>query len=392
MNVALIGVGLAGGRIVESLLAYEADAGVDFVTDALAVNTARADLVELERLPEDRRVLVGQSRVKGHGVGADNELGAEVTREDIGNVLSVVDEFSTHEVDAFLVVAGLGGGTGSGGGPVVAEELSRVYAEPVFGLGVLPGRDDDEINTLNAARSFPTFVREVENLILFDNDAWRQSGGKISDGYESLNRELARRLGVVLSAGETDETDDDGAVRTADVRDTLAGGGVSTIGYASVEVRRPKRGLVARLLGSTPDRDEGKVTNRVTSLVRRATLSRLTVPCDVKSADRGLVVVAGPRGEVSRRGVERGREWVREETALTEIRAGGCPMNSESVAAAVLLSGVSDVPRLTELRRTAVEMRRDILEKDSAGGHRYRSLIRASGGDDGDEESIEPLF
>ncbi|SFF97947.1 Cell division GTPase FtsZ [Halopelagius inordinatus] len=391
MKVALIGIGLAGGRIVEALSSYESNVGVDFVADALAVNTARADLVELERLPENRRILVGQSRVKGHGVGADNELGAEVTREDIGDVLSVVDEFSTHEVDAFVVVAGLGGGTGSGGAPVVANELRRVYSEPVLGVGVLPDRSEGDINTLNAARSFPTFVREVDNLLLFDNDAWRQSGESVSDNYATLNRELARRLGVLFSAGETKTSaGGDDAVGTADVLETLETGGVSTVGYANVEVRRPNRGLVARLFGSPPERDEAKVTNRVTALVRRAMLGRLTAPCDRESAKRGLVVVAGPPEELSHRGIERGRAWVEEETGSAEIRGGAHHTGADFVAAVVLLSGTDDVPRVAELRETAIETRRDIIERESTSSHRYQNLIRAS--EEGDEESIDPLF
>ena len=64
--------------------------------------------------------------MKGHGVGADNELGAEVAEEDIGEILGTLDSVPTHEIDAFLVVAGLGGGTGSGGAPVIAKNLKRL--------------------------------------------------------------------------------------------------------------------------------------------------------------------------------------------------------------------------------------------------------------------------
>jgi len=75
---------------------------------------------------------------------------------------------AVHEIDAFLVVAGLGGGTGSGGAPVIARHLKRIHTEPVYGLGILPGSDEGGIYTLNAARSLKTFVDEVDNLMLFD--------------------------------------------------------------------------------------------------------------------------------------------------------------------------------------------------------------------------------
>lgn len=51
-------------------------------TSATAINMARTDRHWLELVPERRRVLIGQVRTRGHGAGADNELGATVTMED----------------------------------------------------------------------------------------------------------------------------------------------------------------------------------------------------------------------------------------------------------------------------------------------------------------------
>ncbi|MFB6131534.1 MAG: cell division protein, partial [Salinigranum sp.] len=78
MKLALIGFGQAGGKIVDKFIEYERRTGTDIFRQPMAVNTAKVDLRGLERVPQDRRVLIGQSRVKGHGVGADNELGAEI--------------------------------------------------------------------------------------------------------------------------------------------------------------------------------------------------------------------------------------------------------------------------------------------------------------------------
>jgi len=171
MKLAMIGFGQAGGKILDKFIEYDKRHGSGIVRAAVAVNTAKADLMGLEHVPKENRVLIGQSRVKGHGVGADNELGAEIAEEDIDEVQGAIDSIPVHEVDAFLVVAGLGGGTGSGGAPVLAKHLKRIYTEPVYGLGILPGSDEGGIYTLNAARSFQTFVREVDNLMVFDNDS-----------------------------------------------------------------------------------------------------------------------------------------------------------------------------------------------------------------------------
>ena len=306
IKLALIGVGQAGGKVVDEFVAYDARTGADIVRGAIAVNTAKADLRGLDRLPEDRRILIGQTRVKGHGVGADNELGAEVAEEDIDEIQGALDSVPVHEIDAFLVVAGLGGGTGSGGAPVIAKSLKRIHTEPVYGLGILPGSDEGGIYTLNAARSLKTFVDEVDNLMLFDNDAWRSSGESVGEGFDAINRELVQRFGVLFSAGEIAPGSDvaESVVDSSEIINTLKGGGISSLGYADVEVDEPEqKGLLARLRGDTGSEiDSTETTNRVTSLVRKATLGRLTLPCEVSGTERALLIVAGPPEFLNRKG------------------------------------------------------------------------------------------
>ncbi|KAB1194665.1 cell division protein [Haloferax sp. MBLA0076] len=389
MKLALIGVGQAGGKVVDALIDYDRRTRSGYIVDAIAVNTARADLMGLKFVRKDHQVLVGTSRVKGHGVGADNELGAEVTAEDVGDILSIVDDLPVHEIDAFLVVAGLGGGTGSGGAPVVARELKHIYTEPVYGLGILPARNEGGIYTLNAARSLQTFVNEVDNLILFDNEAWRRTGESLESGYSDINTELARRLGILFSAGETDGSSvvAESVVDASEIINTLASGGISTIGYASAELDRPKKGFLARLSnGSHVTEDDGESMNRITSLVRRAALGRLTLPCEIAGTERGLVVVAGPPDVLSRRGIERARTWLEEETGTMEIRGGDYPVESNYVAAVTLLSGVYDVPRVKELQAVAIETQRDMLAKRQSSAASLEELV-----DTGDDR-LEPLF
>ncbi|MGQ4557448.1 tubulin/FtsZ family protein [Halobellus sp. GM3] len=385
MKVALIGVGQAGGKVADAILDYEASSRVDFVTDAVAVNSARADLLGIRRIPVENRVLIGQSRVKGHGCGADNELGVTVAEEDIDEVIGAVDDLPVHEVDAFLVVAGLGGGTGSGAGPVIARELSRLYTEPVYGLGILPGSDEGGIYTLNAARSFRTFVREVDNLLVFDNDAWRTSGESLHGGYASLNEEIARRIGVLLGAGEVSGSAvPESVVDASEIINTLAGGGVSTIGFANSRLDRAPRGLFGRREAAP---DETEVLNRITTAVRRATLGNLTLPANPKSTERALVVVSGPPQYLSRKGVESARKWLEEEIGTMEVRGGDYPVpESNYVAAVVVLSGVTDVPRIKELQEIGVETQKNLEARAAERPQALRDLVW-----EGDGE-IDPLF
>lgn len=391
MKLALIGVGQAGGKVVDKFIEYDKQHGAEIVRGAVAVNTATADLRGLTHIPEDRRILVGQAEVKGHGVGADNELGAEVVERDLGEIQGALDMVPSHEVDAFLVVAGLGGGTGSGGAPVIAKYLKRIYTEPVYGLGILPGSDEGGIYTLNAARSLQTFVREVDNLLVFDNDAWRQTSESVTEGFAAINEQIVRRFGLLFSAGEIQAGNDvaESVVDSSEIINTLSGGGISTLGYAESAVDEPKRqGLLSRLSGggdSNGSFDSTDTTNRITSLVRKATLGRLTLPCEVDGTERALLVVAGAGPLLNRKGIERSRKWLEEQTGSMEVRGGDYPRKGSGVVATVvLLAGVTNVPRVKELQQVAIEAQQNMDEIDTEHEEKQQDLL----GGDNDLESL----
>src|SRR6056297_1755668 len=198
MKVVLIGVAQAGGKLTQRLAEYDQKMGFGAVQGALAVNSAKADLRELDL----DTVLVGQDRVKGHGVGGDNELGAEVMQSDATQVMDALDGRITAQAEAIFVVAGLGGGTGSGGAPVLAKELKRVYSIPVYGLGILPGRGEGTMYQANAGRSLKTLVRETDSTLLVDNDAWHDAGESVEEAFAHINQNIAQRIGLLFASGE----------------------------------------------------------------------------------------------------------------------------------------------------------------------------------------------
>ena len=389
MKLAMIGFGQAGGKIVDKFIEYDERTGSGIVRSAIAVNTAKADLLGLDHIPDENRVLIGQARVKGHGVGADNELGAEIAEEDIDEVQGAIDNIPVHEIDAFLIIAGLGGGTGSGGSPVLAKHLKRIYTEPVYGLGILPGGDEGGIYTLNAARPFQTFVREVDNLLVFDNDAWRKTGESVEGGYEQINDEIVRRFGVLFGAGEVSAGDNvaESVVDSSEIINTLSGGGVSTVGYDAEGVElSDSGGLLSRFKSDDDEIESANTTNRITSLVRKAALGRLTLPCEIEGAERALLVVSGPPEHLNRKGIERGRKWLEEQTGSMEVRGGDYPINEPNVAASILLSGVHNVPRIKELQQVAIEAQENIDEIQEESEENLETLV------EDDEDELDPLF
>jgi len=383
MRIFVIGYGQAGGRVADAFVELAKKTGQNFVLRALAINTARSDLMGIENIPMEDRVLIGEALTKGHGIGADNELGAQVATDEVYTIQSEIDKRGTHQVDAFLIVAGLGGGTGSGGAPVLARRLKKLYEEPVYGLGILPAKDEGSLYSLNAARSLVTFVNEVDNLFLFDNDAWKKGGESVKEAFEDINEEIVRRFGILFGAGEANEVGQM-VVDAAEVINTLKGGGISTIGYASEEIQ--SEGLFKKLLGKKKPMENLDTVTRITSLVRRAVAGRLTIPCDVSTAEKALIIAAGPPKELSRKGIEKSKMRVEEMIRGKEVRGGDYPLvKGRHVSTIVLFSGVSGVPRIKELQEIGTEAQEQIKEVSSEKEKDYKELLDTN-------DTIKPLF
>jgi cell division GTPase FtsZ len=308
----------------------------------------------LKHIPTEDRLLIGEALSRGHGVGKDNELGAAVAADEIYTIQSAIDKRGTHQVDVFLLIAALGGGTGSGGAPVLARRLKKLYEEPVYGLGILPAKDEGSLYSLNAARSLITFVNEVDNLFLFDNDAWRRGGESIDEAFADINEEIVRRFGILFGAGEANEVGQL-VVDAAEVINTLKGGGIATIGYASEEIEN--KGFLKKFFGKQGTLEDLDKVSRITSLVRRAVAGRLTIPCDVTTAEKALIIAAGPPHELSRKGIEKSKVRVEEIIRGKEVRGGDFPLpKGQHVSTIVLFAGVSDIPRIKELQEIGAKV------------------------------------
>jgi cell division GTPase FtsZ len=347
----------------------------------------------LQHIALKDRILIGQTVVKGHGVGTDNVAGAKITADEIDSIINAVDTRGTHDVDTFVIAAGLGGGTGSGGTPVLARHLKRIYREPVYVLGILPAPEEGRLYSYNAARSLSTLVHEADNTFLFDNSAWKNEGESVKSSYQRINDEVVRRFGVLFRAGEVSKAGvGEMVVDSSEIINTLRGGGISSVGYAITEVvnrRAKRRGIMGALTTLKPHIHKKEQAEevllgedksaKVIALVRRAMLGRLTLPCDYSSAERALVLIAGPPDELDRKGVEKAKSWVEENISGVEVRGGDYPVDSNFVAAVVVLASVRQAPRINELMEIAKETKEDVIKSKDRTSHLF-------------DEGIEPLF
>ncbi len=156
-SIKVIGVGGAGGSAVERMKEVGL-AGVEFV----AINT---DAQALHHSPADVKVQIG----KGLGAGGDPEKGreaAEESREQIDNAL--------EGADMVFITLGAGGGTGSGAGPVVAEEARKKDILTV-GVATKPFTFEGARRRANADLAIDKLARQVDALITIPNDRLLQT-------------------------------------------------------------------------------------------------------------------------------------------------------------------------------------------------------------------------
>ncbi len=344
MKVALIGVGQAGGKVTERLARFDAEMGFGAVQGALAINSAEQDLQSVAFADTQ---LIGADRVNGHGVGGDNELGTEVMQSDIQQVLGALDGRVTSSAEAIFVVAGLGGGTGSGGAPVLVHHLQQVYDVPVYALGVLPGRNEGALYQANAGRSLKTLVREADSTLLIDNDAWHEQGESVEGAFETINEKIARRVGLLFASGEAVDGVGESVVDSSEVINTLRSGGVATLGYASAVAAD----------------DSAENITTVMSVARQALLTGTSLP-EATTADSALLVVAGDPERIPRKGVEKSRRWLEGETGSMQVRGGDFPLDSDRLGALVLLGGAERSDRIEKFMQRAREANRSQEEKD----------------------------
>lgn len=390
MRFFVIGFGQAGGKILDMFIENEKKRGSNIRMRWLAINSARTDLMGLKHVPVQDRILIGQTVVKGHGVGTDNKLGAKIAQDEIETILNAIDERGTHDMDAFLIISGLGGGTGSGGVPVLAKYLSEMYSEPVYALGILPAPEEGKLYSLNAARSMISTLKYVDNLILVDNGAWKFEGTSLKESFAKINEEIVRRLAILARAGEPVEEDIVGemVVDSSEVVNTLRGGGISSIGYATTLAESSHKKKRRFLFFGKKEEELEAIENdkpmKIATLVRRAALGRLTIPCNINSAERALILVAGPPEHLDRKGLEKAKLWLEEQIAGVEVRAGDYPTRkTKYVAALVLLANVTDIPRVKELQRLAAEAKEEVEEAEKIRMAKTIELF---------DEDIEPLI
>ena len=368
MQLAVVGVGGAGARVAAALQRDSTRRHGSYVTEVSVLDTDREAVEQLQDISSDRRHTFGLDETDGTGTAGDRTTGARAAETDEVAIRRAIDPAITSTVDAILLVAGLAGGTGSGATPHIARSLAEVYDRPIYAVGVLPAEA-----TPTAARNTVHALRALESVVgaqlLFDTHQWHTHDTPLASERTRLNTEFATMLGALCTAGETGPGQPIGqtTVDTSDIVATLSGPetGIVALGHAARELSpsdaESSQSLTARIrdivgLGTDTDVDELTAINTIETTVREATRGRLTVDCERSATDQGLVVFSGPPQWLHRDAIATQRAWLQDELACQQIRSGDAPRQGRTeIAVVVVLSGVDEVPRLTELQSLAAD-------------------------------------
>ena len=218
-RILVIGVGGAGNNAVNRMI----DENVEGV-ELIAINTDKQAL-SLSRATT--KIQIGEKLTKGLGAGAKPEIGAsavEENREEISDIIK--------DANMVFVTCGMGGGTGTGAAPVVAE-MARNLGILTVGVVTKPFSFEGKPRMKNALEGIERLKQNVDTLIVIPNDKLLQSCDKRTSLPEALKKaDQVLQQGV---QGVTDLINKPGLINLdfADIQTVMRDKGIAHIGIGS---------------------------------------------------------------------------------------------------------------------------------------------------------------
>ncbi|WEG11283.1 cell division protein FtsZ [Pullulanibacillus sp. KACC 23026] len=182
-RIKVIGVGGGGNNAVNRMI-EDGIEGVEFIavnTDGQALHQSKAEI----------RIQIGQKLTRGLGAGANPEIGRKAVEESAQEIQDVI-----QGADMVFITAGMGGGTGTGAAPAIAE-ISRRLGALTIGVVTRPFKFEGSRRAANASKGIDRMKESVDTLIIIPNDRLLEVIDKktnILDAFREADSVL--RLGV----------------------------------------------------------------------------------------------------------------------------------------------------------------------------------------------------
>ncbi|MGB5602157.1 MAG: cell division protein FtsZ [Gammaproteobacteria bacterium] len=254
--IKVIGVGGGGGNAVQHMVS-SGISGVDFIC-------ANTDAQALSKLSDAKSLQIGCNITKGLGAGATPEVGQQAALED----RELIQEAVEHS-DMLFITAGMGGGTGTGAAPVVAQ-LAREMGILVVGVVTKPFAFEGIARMRIAMQGIKELTQHVDSLITIPNDKLLDVYGRdfdLMNAFKGANDVLC------------------GAVQG--ITELITNPGVINVDFADVRTVMSQMGM--GMMGS--GRSAGD--NRATEAAQAAVASPLLEDVNLSGARGILVNVTG---------------------------------------------------------------------------------------------------
>ncbi len=219
--IKVIGVGGGGGNAVNHMY-NQGIRGVDFVI-------CNTDMQAIEASPIQLKLQIGQSLTGGLGAGSNPEIGEKAAQESIG---SIVDLLGVNTKMLFIT-AGMGGGTGTGAAPIIAQTAKDMGILTV-GIVTTPFKVEGNRRRNFADSGLQRMKDSVDCLLVINNDRIMELHGnqKFSNAFSHANDILttaAKGIAEIITVTGYINVDFE------DVRTVMTNSGVAIMGTASAE-------------------------------------------------------------------------------------------------------------------------------------------------------------
>lgn len=219
--IKVIGVGGGGGNAVNHM--YDMGIkGVDFVV-------CNTDLQALEMSPVPHKIQLGPSLTEGRGAGSLPEIGKNAAVENIEDIR----EYLSRETKMVFVTAGMGGGTGTGAAPVIAQ-VAKELGILTVGIVTVPFNFEGRKRRIQAEEGLEAMRNSVDTLLVINNERLREVTGNLSiteafSQADDILATAARGIAEVIAVTGSINVDFN------DVNTVMKDSGVAIMGSASAE-------------------------------------------------------------------------------------------------------------------------------------------------------------
>ncbi|MBE2985630.1 MULTISPECIES: cell division protein FtsZ [Campylobacter] len=223
-KIKVIGVGGGGGNMINHMIRENSALNIDLIV-------ANTDAQALENSPAHTTIQLGEKKTKGLGAGMRPEVGKEAAQESYDEIKSALETS-----DIVFIASGLGGGTGTGAAPIVAQAAKEVGALTVA-VVTIPFMFEGKKRRKLAEIGLSELRKESDSIVVIPNDKLltlidKKAG--IKESFEIVDNVLARAVSgmstIVLDSGKSDINLD-----FADVRTVMSHRGMALMGVGEAE-------------------------------------------------------------------------------------------------------------------------------------------------------------